>query len=86
MPLPSDRRQFLATTALGGLGLLGKLPAVTADLGHSSEATRPLTQTVRTTPRSDSGKNPHRRRASNPCRRHCSQFHPAFLPAPNSAR
>lgn len=31
MPLPTDRRQFLATTALGGLGLLGRLPAVTAD-------------------------------------------------------
>ena len=31
MPLPSDRRQFLATTALGGLGLLGRLPAVSAD-------------------------------------------------------
>jgi hypothetical protein len=31
MPLPSDRRQFLATTALGGLGLLGRLPEVRAD-------------------------------------------------------
>ncbi len=31
MSLPSDRRQFLATTALGGLGLLGRLPAVSAD-------------------------------------------------------
>lgn len=31
MPLPTDRRQFLATTALGGLGLLGHLPAISAD-------------------------------------------------------
>ena len=31
MSLPADRRQFLATTALGGLGLLGRLPAVSAD-------------------------------------------------------
>src|SRR4051812_6395497 len=31
MSLPSDRRQFLAATALGGLGLLAKLPAVSAD-------------------------------------------------------
>lgn len=31
MSLPADRRQFLATTALGGLGLLGSLPAVSAD-------------------------------------------------------
>lgn len=31
MPLPSDRRQFLTTAALGGLGLLGKLPPVSAD-------------------------------------------------------
>ena len=31
MSLPVDRRQFLATSALGGLGLLGSLPAVSAD-------------------------------------------------------
>src|SRR5438105_112693 len=31
MSLSNDRRQFLATAALGGLGLLGKLPAVSAD-------------------------------------------------------
>jgi hypothetical protein len=31
MSLSNDRRQFLATAALGSLGLLGKLPAVSAD-------------------------------------------------------
>lgn len=31
MSLSNDRRQFLATAALGSIGLLGKLPAVSAD-------------------------------------------------------
>jgi hypothetical protein len=31
MTLPNDRRQFLSAAALGGLGLLGKLPPVSAE-------------------------------------------------------
>src|SRR4026207_2502560 len=31
MSLSNDRRQFLCTAALGGLGLLGKLPPVSAE-------------------------------------------------------
>jgi hypothetical protein len=58
MPLPSDRRQFLATTALGGLGLLGQLPAVSADEAKLDSAVvrldsgiEPLVRLLEETPR-----------------------------------
>jgi hypothetical protein len=58
MSLPSDRRQFLATTALGGLGLLGKLPAVSADeatldtkVVHLDPGIEPLVRLLEETPR-----------------------------------
>src|SRR5881628_2500812 len=58
MSLPSDRRQFLATTALGGLGLLGRLPAVSADeatldakVVHLDPGIEPLVRLLEDTPR-----------------------------------
>jgi len=53
------------------------LPAVIADLGHSSETALARAHTNLAGPRLSSGKNPHRRRRSRPCRLHSSHFHPA---------
>lgn len=58
MPLPTDRRQFLCTTALGGLGLLGKLPAVSAaeakldaEVVRLDSGIEPLVRLLEETPR-----------------------------------
>src|SRR5947209_17700161 len=58
MSHPSNRRQFLATPALGGLGLLGRLPTVSADeakldskVVHLDSGIEPVVRLLEETPR-----------------------------------